>query len=436
MYASYGGTSGISRALSSSVVSKLLPQDFRDLVSGPLRRYFLATLLWALGTGLTLSLSVVYIHNIRHFSIAFATILLTMMSICVMGVSPLIGTLVDRYGPSRILAVSVSVAVVGDVSWAFAHSASWIVISAALLTLSGTGMWGPSSVILARMAEGEQRQRAFGVNFMLVNLGIGAGGLVSASLVDLHNASTFTHLYLGNALLAGLYGVVLGSLWRHGQALTIEDDDEISSEGWRVVLKDRRLVHYVLASLLLTLCGYGSVEAGFSFFVVQNVHLPASSIGIVFFCNTATIVAAQLFILRFIDGKSRTRVLFLVGALWGASWLVIGFSAVVPHSLALLLLCGANVVFALGETLWSPVAPALVNDLAPEHLRGRYNSASGLTWSLAGSVSPLIAGLILGSQHSGAWPFVIGVGALGGGALALTLRRSLTPLEDGIREQA
>ncbi len=33
----------------------------------------------------------------------------------------------------------------------------------------------------------------------------------------------------------------------------------------------------------------------------------------------------------------------------------------------------AMVIFAFGETLFSPTIPAIVNDLAPERLRGRYN---------------------------------------------------------------
>jgi hypothetical protein len=41
------------------------------------------------------------------------------------------------------------------------------------------------STLLSRLVALELRQRAFGVNFMLVNLGIGFGGLISASVVNL-----------------------------------------------------------------------------------------------------------------------------------------------------------------------------------------------------------------------------------------------------------
>jgi len=86
---------------------------------------------------------------------------------------------------------------------------------------------------------------------------------------------------------------------------------------------------------------------------------------------------------------------------------------------------------ALGETLWSPVGPALVNDLAPEHLRGRYNAAFGLTWGLSGAFAPLVAGLFLGSHLAERWPYAVAVGALVGGALIYRLRPRLTPAEDG-----
>jgi len=81
--------------------------------------------------------------------------------------------------------------------------------------------------------------------------------------------------------------------------------------------------------------------------------------------------------------------------------------------------------------MWSPVGPALINDIAPEHLRGRHNAAFGLTWGLSSAPAPLLAGLFLGSTHAHAWPFAIALGALVGGAVLTSLQRRLTPQEDG-----
>jgi MFS family permease len=88
-------------------------------------------------------------------------------------------------------------------------------------------------------------------------------------------------------------------------------------------------------------------------------------------------------------------------------------------------------MFGLGETLWAPVAPAIVNDLAPEQLRGRYNALQGMTWTVAMIIGPALAGLLLGNGLVHVW-----VGCtVGGTALAsvlfLHLRRHLSPRQDG-----
>ena len=50
---------------------------------------------------------------------------------------------------------------------------------------------------------------------------------------------------------------------------------------------------------------------------------------------------------------------------------------------ATLLVAACASVFAFGETLLQPTIPALVNDLAPDHLRGRYNALSSGAFQLA-----------------------------------------------------
>jgi MFS family permease len=55
------------------------------------------------------------------------------------------------------------------------------------------------------------------------------------------------------------------------------------------------------------------------------------------------------------------------------------------------------VVFAFGETLLSPTMPAIVNDLAPDALRGRYNAMYSLSWNGGTIVGPVIAGVFLGA---------------------------------------
>jgi MFS family permease len=419
------------------LIEALVPAQFRRAVDAPLRRFYTCTFVACVGMGLTLSLYVVYLHNVRGFSTNFSTLLLGASAVAGLASSPLWGSMTDRIGPMRVALTAYFCDAAALVAWAYAHTKTEAILAAVFLAVFGGASWGPSSTMLSRLVREEQRQRAFGFNFMLVNLGIGFGGLVSASIVDLHRPESFTVLYLINA---GVTLVAAGLFWTlraHGGPITEHHEDPIkSAEGWREVLRDRRLVQFVLASLVLMIGGYGSQEAGFSLFVVNNLKLPVHVIGIFFFFNTTTIVLAQLWVLNHIEGRSRTRVMAIAAGLWCVFWIILDVALALPGVFAVVSLCIAMVIFALGETMLSPVGPAIVNEIAPEHLRGRYNAAQGLTWGLSGSVAPAITALYFDNNLGNWWPLSTGLTALCGGLLMLNLRRRLSDSEDGRRAKS
>jgi MFS family permease len=120
-----------------------------------------------------------------------------------------------------------------------------------------------------------------------------------------------------------------------------------------------------------------------------------------------------------------------VAAIWCVFWVILDAALALPKVLAIVSLCIAMIVFAVGETMLSPVGPALVNDIAPEHLRGRYNAAAGLAWGLSGTLAPAITALYF-NEHAGSWwPLGTGVTAVIGGFLMLRLRHLLSASEDG-----
>lgn len=413
-------------------MQSLLPAEFRDAINAPLRRYFIVTFLARFGLGLTLSMYVVYLHNVRGFSTNFATLLLGASALAGLASSAVWGSMTDRFGPLRV-AVTAYVFTAAALSvWAVAHTKTQAAVAAILLAIFSGATWGASSTLLSRLVGEEHRQRAFGFDFMLVNLGVGFGGLVSASIVDLHHPESFTVLYLFNASIDVVAAGLLVTLHRYGGASTEHHHDPVkSAEGWREVLRDRRLMQYVLGSLVLMIGGYGSQEAGFSLFVVNNLKLSVHVIGVIFFFNTTTIVLAQLWVLNKIEGRSRTRLMAVSSALWCVFWIILEATLALPAFFAVASLCAAMVVFALGETMMSPVGPALVNEIAPEHLRGRYNATQGLAWGLAGSLAPAITALYFDNNLSNWWPLSTGVTSLAGGLIMLNLRRRLNAREDG-----
>jgi MFS family permease len=88
-------------------------------------------------------------------------------------------------------------------------------------------------------------------------------------------------------------------------------------------------------------------------------------------------------------------------------------------------------VFALGEMIFSPVGPSLINSFAPPHLRGRYNAFGGLIWGVSGAIGPAVAGVVIGGGWGVAWALGLTVGCVVAAAILYSLRTLLTPEEDG-----
>jgi MFS family permease len=89
------------------------------------------------------------------------------------------------------------------------------------------------------------------------------------------------------------------------------------------------------------------------------------------------------------------------------------------------------VIFASGETVLSPVLPAITNALATDHLRGRYNALATMAWGISGVVGPVAAGPLIGGGLGTVWVVLVVGGCLLASVLALDLRRRLTAEQDG-----
>jgi MFS family permease len=401
---------------------------------GPLRRFYTCTSIASIGQGLTLSLFVVYLHNVRHFSTSFATLLLALSAVVGLASAPIWGTMTDRLGPLRVILFAYTANAAALVFWGIAHTKMQAMLAALLIAVFGGAAWGPMSTMLSRLVTPDHRQRAFGVNFMLVNLGLGVGALVSASVVDIQRPDTFIMLYAFNAAVTLLAAIFFLSIRTHGGPLKEHHDPEKRAEGWGVVIRDNRMVRYVIASVFLMIGGYGSLDSGLSLFVVNNLQLSVHTIGVIFFFNTMTIVLAQLWVLNRIERRSRTRVMGVVAGFWFIFWIILQATLALPAAASIPLLCLAMVVFAIGETMLQPVGSAIVNDIAPEHLRGRYNAAAGLSWGISSSLAPAITALYFSVHVGNWWPLGTGLTALVGGLMMIDLRRHISATADGRHE--
>jgi MFS family permease len=413
----------------------MAPVSTRTPVDPLVRRLFVGIAFSALGSGLTMPFLYVYLAEVRGIATATVGLLFAWMGLLGFLGSPLGGTLIDKFGPRPVMVVGLTTEALGVASLTLVHNAWHALAVATFLTLGTVGLYPAATAMLTRLVPEGRREKVYGFQFMLMNAGLGVGGVVSALLVDMSDPASFQRIYLVDALSYVAYiGVVL-SLPRGTGALSREDADEVvgPQPGWGTVLRDRALLRVVLTSMVVITFGYAQFEAGFAAYTVGVAGIPANALGWAFGANTASIVVAQLFALRLIEGRSRTRMLALCAAIWSVSWAVIALSDAVSGAAAVTLVVVGLGTFGLGETLWAPVAPAIVNDLAAEELRGRYNALQGMTWTVAMIVGPALAGLLIGNGLVHVWVACTVGGTAVASVLFLRLRRHLSPLQDGRR---
>lgn len=426
--------------------------DVRRIAHGPMRRLFIGELVKSLGNGLTLALLMVYLTRVRHLAIPVATGLLAWQAILALLLTPIAGTLIDRFGPRPVLLAAALTEAVGVLGYGHVTDIGGAVVTTTIVAIGGAGLWGSGPALVARLVGSQDRSAAFGFQFMLTNLGLGLGGLIGAAIVDEGDPSTFTLLYTLSALAYVALFLAVLSMGRVGglpvvaEPVRSEADGHVAADdvddattpaggGWREVLRDRALLRYAVAGMLMLTFGYASIDSGVSLYVRNSVGLPVNVVGVIFAANTLVIVLAQMFVLGFIKGRSRTRALAGVGVLWAVSWVLFASALGAQAAWAqLIILVLAMAVFAIGETLWSPVAPALLNDLAPEHLRGRYNAVQSLLFGASGAIGPLVTGLFLSAGHGLLWALTLGLSCAVAALIILRLRPHLTAVQDGLGE--
>jgi MFS family permease len=200
-----------------------------------------------------------------------------------------------------------------------------------------------------------------------------------------------------------------------------------------MVLRDKAFRRFLAVTFMSAFIGYAQLEAGWTAFARIVGGIPTSGIGIAFAVNTAVIVLLQLPVVRRIEGHRRTRLLMAMAAIWAFAWAIVGVAGLVGGAAAFVLLVASAGIFGSGETLQSPVVPAVVNDLASDHLRGRYNAANSVAFQIAAVLGPISAGLLIGHGLAAAYIVMLlaGCGVLI--ALLAGLERRISPAVNGVR---
>jgi MFS family permease len=320
------------------------------------------------------------------------------------------GLVADRLGRRNAIAISMfsSAATLLALS-----QADEIVLIGGLTILAGlTGeMYRPASAaLLADLVPAGQRLPAFALNRLAINLGFAAGPATAGLLAD----RSFTYLFVGDALTSLVFGIL--ALAALPEGVRTRRGDERRGEGIRTIARDRAFVFFLVSSILGAFVYFQS-NATFPLHVKES-GLSNADYGLLISLNGIAIVLLEL------PFTSITQRYPAIPTLAVGSILVgLGF-ALNAWAESLAALAFTVLVWTIGEIVYAPVASAYVADIAPVHLRGRYQGAWGLMWGLAFMLGPGLGAAFFAWNGDAFWLFCGVLGVLSAGLL---LAGSRTP---------
>ena len=376
---------------------------------------------WVLWTGslvnrlgtMVLPFLSLYLTSGRHFSVATAGGILALLGVGQMFSQLIGGMLADRFGRRAVLTGGMVGTGVVMIGLGYVESLGLIAAFAFLLGLV-VDLFRPAvQAIVADMVPADDRPRAFGLLIWAINIGFSVAMVLGGTLAG----AGFRTLFWVDALTCVAFGLLVWRAVPETRVAVRERD----SGGFADVLRDRVMLGFmgiVLAASAVFLQCLSTLPLA-----MQGNGLPPSAYGIVMAVNGVVIVLVQPLLGNRLGRWDHSRVLAVGVVLFGLGF---GATAFAGSTLAY---AGTVVVWTFGEIVFHSVAATVVNDLAPAHLRGRYNGAYGTAWGISAFVAPLGGTLLLSVGAPVLWStclVVCLVAAAGQLALAPAIRRRRT----------
>jgi predicted MFS family arabinose efflux permease len=380
-------------------------------------------LLNAFGNGIAYPFVVIYLHNVRGFSLAISGLILATSGAAGIVFGPPIGIVIDRIGGRLTLAGSLVLLALGFGIFPLIREPWHAVLAAIVAGIGNAAFWPSQSSLLAGLTPQARRHGAFALQRVTRNLGIGLGGLTGGLIATTSNPSSFTVLFVVDAVTFLLFVAMLALV---PEPVLAEGEPGTRHGGYLDVLRNRVFLGIAGLNVVFVTAGYAQIEL-LPVFAKNEADVSERGIGLIFFLNTVVVAVAQLPVSKLLEGRSRMRSLAAMTVLWATAWLVVFFGGVsVEAAAATAVFAFAVILFGLGECFQGPVQGALVADLAPPRLRGRYMAVSTNSWDLGFLLGPAIGGVILALQPLALWPLAAAA-CLAAGAGALSLERRLPP---------
>jgi MFS family permease len=291
---------------------------------------------------------------------------------------PVGGALADRVGRRRTMLLGLVSGGLCVAALGFVRQPAALTALAFLAALCGDTYRPAAQAAIADVVVPADRARAYGLVYWAVNL----GWAVSLSVAGFVAERSMLALFLADAATSLAFAGIVASRFqetrpaRHAPAPVVA--------GLLRVFGDRAFVAFLGLHLVV-------LVVFTQFQLAVPLDWAAHGVGPMAFSmlmalNGLGVVVLQPLLAPRLARHDGARVLALSALLIGLGYGLNAFGGSVAAYAA------GVALFTVGEVIGFPVASAIVADLAPAELRGRYQGAFSMAWGLAFTLSPLLGG--------------------------------------------
>jgi MFS family permease len=366
---------------------------------------------------MVLAFLVLYLTRELHVSVGRAGFVLALYGAAALVAAPISGRLCDRFGPIRIMRLSLLASGFVMLLYPLARTPHAVIAATLLLSVATESFRPANMAMIGDLVEPSRRKTGFALNRLAINLGMSVGPALGGFLATID----FRWLFVVNGITALAAGVIL-ALARfppHRRDAAARQIEEAAAPFTRAPvggLRDTRLIYFLLAGVLPVAIVLFQHISTMPLFLVRDLKMSPASYGFLFTINTLMIVFLEVPLNTATAHWPHRRTL-----LWGALLFGLGFGSL-AFAWDLGSVVATVVVWTVGEMFFFPGMAAYVTDIAPENRRGEYMGLSQMIMGLAFMVGPWAGTAIL--QRYGGRAVWLGVLALGLMAAALIGRLS------------
>jgi MFS family permease len=403
----------------------------------------------SLGWGAVLPYQFAYAAETRGWGLFLAAAAASLFSLGALVAAPVAGRLADRFDPVLVAVVSQLIGATAVGLLVFVGDAAMFLAGMLVFGLGLAGAVPAKQVLALQWSSSGDRRKIFAYKFTGESLGMAAGAFLAGLVVNLERLDG---LNVGFLMAAGgfvLSSVIIGFAGRLGAADAaaafgaddvrfdeggvddvrfdeggvddrgFNDAAEAASGGLdaetgaiavidtasasrrqrgalRTIFADPALRWIAVLTTTLALGFYAQFESGLPAYAITVLAVDPSAIGTAAAVNCLVIVALQVLVVKLTAKRNAASLLMVVASIWVFSWVLLSVAHFTPGIAAVVFITTYG-IFAVGETMYSPVLNPLTASLAPRGMVGQTLGTVAALQTAFSAAGPLVAGVLLGA---------------------------------------